>query len=482
VPGVHRSASRWFLLGCILLLTGCGQKPIAERVVQQKRLVVAVLLSPSTFYYGAEGPDGFEHELVGQFARELGVAVEWLPVRSLSELVSVIRSGRAHMAAGLAITENRGLTLRFSLPYLQLRRVVVYRRGGLRPKNLEDLQRGELGLAEESPHLPLLANAGDAAEPLLLPDASHLDLLEEVEDGSIDYTITNELQLKLNRQFMAHLTEAFSLDTPVSVAWAFPAFFDDSLRQLADRFLLNAIEDGRTAELYHRHFDVVPLGLVDTRSFWQDVERRLPALQPVFESYAAALDWDWHLLAAIGYQESHWNPDAVSPTGVRGIMMLTQQTAKDFGVTSRQDPDQSIRGGAQQLRAMDSKIPPRIQGEDRLSMALAAYNLGYGHLEDARVLTQRQGGDPDRWADVRERLPLLEDEQHFETLEHGFARGNEAVGFVEGVRTYRRLLQWHSSQLLATSPPAPQPTATQPAATQVAVNQGEASDSASSER
>jgi membrane-bound lytic murein transglycosylase F len=153
---------------------------------------------------------------------------------------------------------------------------------------------------------------------------------------------------------------------------------------------------------------------------------------------------DWRLLAAIGYQESKWDPTAVSPTGVKGLMMLTAETAQRLGVKDREDPRQSIFGGARYLQKMRETIPERVPEPDRTWLALAAYNLGYGHLEDGRILTQMHGKDPDSWQDVREHLPLLGQERWYMQVKRGYARGWEAVKFVDNVRGYLDILEWVS--------------------------------------
>ncbi len=181
---------------------------------------------------------------------------------------------------------------------------------------------------------------------------------------------------------------------------------------------------------------------VDAASFVACVRERLPRYQAWFQEAAAETGIDWRLLAAIGYQESRWDSAAVSPTGVQGLMMLTAETARRVGVADRNDPRESILGGARYLRVIGKTIPERIPDPDRTWMTLAAYNVGYGHLEDARILTQRRGQDPDRWPDVRANLPLLAQERHYTTLKRGYARGWEPVGFVRNVQTYAELLRW----------------------------------------
>ena len=172
---------------------------------------------------------------------------------------------------------------------------------------------------------------------------------------------------------------------------------------------------------------------------------RLPEFRRYFEKAAQQTGIDWRLLAAIGYQESHWRPDAISPTGVRGIMMLTRSTAKQMGIKDRHDPEQSIVGGAKYLRVVEKKIPSRIQQPNRLWLTLAGYNIGFGHLEDARILTERDGANPDLWLEVKQRLPLLAQKPFHETVRHGFARGQEPVDYVDNIRNYYDLLVWYTT-------------------------------------
>lgn len=183
-----------------------------------------------------------------------------------------------------------------------------------------------------------------------------------------------------------------------------------------------------------------------TGSFSEDVAAVLPQYRGDFEEAARRNGLDWRLLAAVGYQESRWNPAAESPTGVRGLMMLTTDTALDLGV-DREDGPQSIRGAGRLLQSLYEQLPPQIHEPDRTAMALAAYNQGIGHLLDARDVAVNRGGDPDRWPDVREALPLLGDADWQKTTKYGFARGGEAVAFVDSVRQYY-------ARLSAMAPPA----------------------------
>ncbi len=171
------------------------------------------------------------------------------------------------------------------------------------------------------------------------------------------------------------------------------------------------------------------------------IDQRLPDFRPVFEEAADEYELPADLLAALAYQESHWDPLARSPTGVRGMMMLTQRTAQELGIEDRLDPEQSIRGGARYLRQMHERLDADIPEPDRTYLALASYNIGRGHLLDARRLARELDRDPDRWADMREVLPLLTEERYYRDLRFGYARGYQPVYYVQRIRNYRAVIR-----------------------------------------
>ncbi|HGS6999817.1 TPA: membrane-bound lytic murein transglycosylase MltF, partial [Klebsiella pneumoniae] len=183
---------------------------------------------------------------------------------------------------------------------------------------------------------------------------------------------------------------------------------------------------------------------VDTRTFLRAVENVLPDLQPMFEKYARQIDW--RLLAAIAWQESHWDPQATSPTGVRGMMMLTRNTAQSLGLTDRTDAEQSVNGGMRYLQDMMNKVPDSVPKDERIWFALAAYNMGYAHILDAIALTKKQQGNPNSWADVKQRLPLLSQKSYYSRLKYGYARGHEAYAYVENIRKYHISLVGYLSE------------------------------------
>lgn len=269
------------------------------------------------------------------------------------------------------------------------------------------------------------------------------DLLLDIADGELDATLVDSNIFKINSQFYPGLKIGFTLPDVQHQAWAFLPGDDDSLLEKSRSFFKLISGNGELVDIQKRYqVNGNDLDRVGMFQFMKQVRKRLPPLIPLFQEVAQAHDLDWRLLAAMGYQESHWNPEAASVTGVRGIMMLTNRTATALGVTDRLDPEQSIDGGARYFLRMRKRIPIRIPEPDRSWMALAAYNMGMGHLRDVRKLTQKQGGNPDRWQDVNERLLLLSQEKYYRETRYGYARGYEARQYVDNIRSYYDTLVW----------------------------------------
>ncbi|HYA36924.1 MAG TPA: transglycosylase SLT domain-containing protein, partial [Candidatus Methylomirabilis sp.] len=234
---------------------------------------------------------------------------------------------------------------------------------------------------------------------------------------------------------------AFSLGDPQSLAWAFPLSDDHSLDDAAAKYLEKLRASGELAALIDRYYGPASVSnFINLSVYKVRLRNRLPQYQLLFEKAGKDYGIDWRLLAAIGYQESYWDPTAVSPTGVRGMMMLTEETANQLDIKDRLDPAQSVDGGARYIKGLIERMPPGITEPDRTWLALAAYNIGINHLEDARILTQKQGHDPNKWNDVKNYLPWLAEAKWYNKTKNGYARGFEAVVFVNGVRTYYDVL------------------------------------------
>lgn len=439
-----------FFIG--LFLTFCSHQPsVLEQVRARGELRVLTVNSPTTFYENGTGLTGFEYDLTHRFAEELGVALKPSYVNSADEVLTQLAGGHGDIgAAALRVTGQRKALVRFGPVYKEIVHRLVYRQGSPVPRTLKGLAGRHLAIAKDSPEAELLREQASAVPGLDWEEIDGVDqaaLMARVWKRELDYTIVKSDQLALTRHYYPELMVAFDVGDKMPIAWAFPQDTDDSLYIAAIHFFNKLRRSGELQQITERHFGHIgQYDYVSTRRLLQHIRERLPRYRPMFEAAALATGLDWRLLAAIGYQESHWNPDAKSPTGVRGIMMLTQSTAQQVGVKDRTDPAQSIAGGARYFRRVRNKIPTRIPEPDRTWFALASYNIGFGHLEDARKLAQVQGKDPDKWIDVKTTLPLLQDKQWYEKTRHGYARGREPVRYVDNVRRYFDLLVWRDRQ------------------------------------
>ncbi len=441
---------RWrFAIGalCTCLLGTCAPRPdVLEQIRLLGELRVATRNHPSAYYLGASGPEGLEYQLASRFAASLGVPARFLPFDSPAAVLAAVREGRAHVgAAGLAITPEWMRTVAFSRPYQQQKLHLIHRRDQPRPPGPDQLGKRSLAVVAGSAHAAALAAVARSAPDLkyrTVEGVDTLDLLDRVWNGELDTTVADTNEFSMTRNYHPELRIAFNLPGNEQLAWALPAG-DAALKLRVDAFLVSIQVD--MPALIARYYAPSDRFDYDTaRTLVRHVQDRLPSLQGYFQSSAREVGEDWRVLAAIGYQESKWDPDAISPTGVRGVMMLTAETATALGVADRADAAQSIRGGALYLQQMRDSIPERVPEPDRTWLALAAYNIGYGHLEDARVLTQTLGKDPDSWQDVRSALPLLAQERWYTQLKRGYARGWEAARFVDHVRGYLDVLEWMS--------------------------------------
>ena len=453
------------LIGVAAMLATCSRPPsMLEQIRESGELRVVTLNSPMTFYYGPWGAEGPEYDLLKGFANHLNVDLHIVAADRYADLLRAIEGADVHLAAaGLGVTAERASRVDFGPAYQRVEQLVVVRRGRKLPRSPEDLvgRRGEV--VARSAHVETLEAARKALPGLVWVENPVMDtgqLLAAVARGQIDYTVVDSNILSIYQSFMPELRVAFELGPAIDLAWAFPRQRDDSLRQAAAEYLAALDKSGdlaHTLERYYQH--KAQFDYVGTRKFSRDYERKLPVYEPMFRKAGERHDLDWRLLAAAGYQESHWNPKAVSHKGAIGVMMLMRDTADLIGIKNPFDPAQSIEGGARYLRRMLRLVPDEVPEPDRFWMALAAYNMGYGHLIDARALTASLGGDKNKWSHVRRTLPLLMQPQWYSKARWGYARGVETVDYVDNVRNYYQILLYYETGETAPGEPLPEPKA-----------------------
>lgn len=436
----------------ILILKGIPLlfKPtLLQQVQNSGELVIATRNSPTTYYEGPDGPTGFEYDLARMFAEYLGVELKVVVPDNINDIFRSVEKGKVQLAAaGLTITEARKQRVRFSPSYQQINEQLVYHNQNQKPESVDDLNQGMLEVMADSSHVDRLLKLKQQHSQLNWVehnDVESEELLQMVNNHVIDYTIADSNEVAMNQRFLLDLRVAFNLSEPLQLAWAFARGQDTSLYDKATEFFWQIYNNGELAHLVEQHYGhVAQFDYVGNRTYIEHIATRLSKYQTQFEQASADFGIDWRLLAAMGYQESHWDPDAVSPTGVRGIMMLTQQTALQLGVSNRLDPTSSIYGGARYLTEIRNRLPADIEEPDRTWFALAAYNVGFYHVEDARKIAQALNKNPNKWNDLRTTLPLLTRSKWYKNTAHGYARGWEPVRYVEGIRRYYDLLNYQT--------------------------------------
>ena len=434
-PGLALTA----LLLAALALSGCSRPSTLQEIRNEGVLHVITREAPSLYYRQRGNPTGYDYQLARHLADHLGVELRVRVAEDNSEILSVLANNYAHIGL-TGVTDHPELSNNFrTLPTgIKAQSVIVYHRDAEPVSGMEELAGQTVHMLPDSSHEHLIQQPDENHPEIRLhPGLDAAGLLARVDRGEFTYAAIASNELELNQVFYPNILKGFALSQPKDLVWLFPADQDTTLVNKVSDFFERARQSGLMAQLRERFYGhLEQLNYVGALTFMKHVEARLHRYEPLFREYARETGFDWRLLAAIGYQESHWRPNAISPTGVRGLMMLTLSTARYVGIDNRLNPEQSIEGGARYFRRVYEKIPDRIPEPDRTWFALASYNVGFGHLEDARRLTEGAGKNPDRWMDVKEFLPLLAQKEWYSKTRFGYARGHEPVLYVQNIRRY----------------------------------------------
>jgi membrane-bound lytic murein transglycosylase F len=473
-PTVRPSRRPVSLLAGLALAAGVALFPIVRSPGPlpppdaAQELIVLIRPGPAFYFPGPDGTlAGFDVDLVRQFAAEKKLPLKFALADSAAQVIAAIAKGEAHIGAGglyrpLA-SSDAGTTAALSAApapsaleeaadvmwtngFASAQPVLIYNHDGYRPANWSDLDGETVAFVADAGFESEIAAARDAHpgirwESLALPSVA--GVISQVSDGTVGYAIVGSLAASLARNIYLDFDVAFPAGGKREVAWAVPPRFVD-LRQELDRFLARLQRDGTLARLADRYMpDPGQIQRIDAGVLQQRMRTVLPQYLSLFHDAQEKSGIEWRLLAAIAYQESQWDPAATSATGVRGIMQITEDTAKHLGIRDLLDPAQNVVAAARYFRDIKAKLPERIHEPDRTWLGLAAFNIGLGHLEDARILAQKQKLDPDRWSDVKKVLPLLAIPEYFQQAKLGYARGGMPVAFVDRVRGYYDVLLAH---------------------------------------
>ena len=424
---------------------------LLSKIKKNKVLNVVLLNAPSTYYIGTDGKQGFEYDLLKAYADYLKVDLNITAAHTTKEAIELSKSDDIHItSAALAKTPLREKTFNFGPSYFEVQEQVVCHRGMLNskkfPRDVEDLTGLNITVGSETSYsetIQALQNDGFDINVTYTDERSTEELLAQVASHEIDCTIADSNIYAINLRYFTEIALAFSISGREQLAWVVPKAAEELEKDMY-AWLNVYNQSGKMAQLKDHYYSyVLFFDYYNTKMFYKRIKSRLNKYETYFQKAGKSYNIPWTLLASIAYQESHWNPSAKSFTGVRGIMMLTNHTAKLLGVNNRLDPKESIIGGTRHIKGMIKLVPKEVEGENRLQFALAAYNIGMGHIYDAQKLATKLGYNQNVWSDLKKVLPLLSEKKYYQTLKYGYARGSEPVRYVESIYNYRNILENH---------------------------------------
>ena len=422
-------------LAFLVTMGGCERLPPPA---ESGELVVGVREAAGFFERTPEGYAGAEHDLVQGFANELGLRVRFVTANDPAGLAELLRKAKVHLALARPNADNEFL---HSQPIRRSKQVVAGISDGLAPEDLSELAGREVQVIAGSPLAGVLRELPQPPVVLEVPDTDEAALLARVAESYNGLAAVHEIHLDLATNFHPDLRPLVRLPGEVALGWSFAGEGASALRAQADTYLAEMQRNGGLARIHDRYFGHINrITANNAAQFIEDIRNRLPDYRHDFQVAEELTGIDWRLLAALAYQESKWDPLATSYTNVRGMMMLTEDTADHLGVKNRLDPAESIRAGARYLQDLVEQIPSTTPMPDRLWLALAAYNLGMGHLRGGIVIGKSQQRDTDSWYEMKRVLPQLARPAIYSRLKSGRARGGEAVIMVENIRTYFDIL------------------------------------------
>lgn len=424
---------------------------VLQAIIENEILRVATRNGPTTIYTDQNGDlTGPEYDMVSAFSESLGVQTKYVFVDSVEDALAMLHAGKVDLvAAGVSAIDNRKKSVSFGPSYLSVSEQLVCLRGGIRPKKLKHLHKATIKVTKGSSYEDTLKNLqakGVGFNFTLAQGKTTEGLIRDVWAKKLHCTVADSNLVDINRRYYPTIVVPMRLKRSTDLAWATQATSKQLQNEINDWFSdykkSGALE--QLNEVYYAPLE--KFDYVDTRTLVRRIESRLPRYEKHFKAAAKKYGLPWKLLAAQAYQESHWNPNAKSPTGVRGMMMLTRRTARSLGIKNRRDAIQSINGGAKYMYKMRKRIPKQVQEPDRTWFALAAYNVGMGHIHDAQRLARKLGLNPYVWRDLREVLPKLSETKYYKQSKYGYCRGSEPVHYVQRIRDYQLLISHHLQQ------------------------------------
>jgi membrane-bound lytic murein transglycosylase F len=414
-----------------------------QRIRKANEITVITRTNAHCYYVYREQPMGFEYDLAKAFADHLGVKLN-VKIFPWADMIKALNEERGDfIAASKTITSSRKEVVDFSRGYLSVQQRVIVHENNHTIEDVADLSGKTVHVRRATSYeerLSELRQQGLDITVMVHDDVPTEELIRRVADEEIEVTIADSNIAQLNLRYYPTVRIGVPIEETQSLGWAVKKG-DRPLLKKINEFFKKIKSNGTFDDIYWDYYgDEQVFDRFDLKKFHQRIKSRLPTYQPIIKEAATMHALDWRLIAAVIYQESHFNPRARSHRGVRGLMQLTQATAKEMGVTNRLDPYQSIMGGVRYLKRLYERYD-KAEDPDRTFIALASYNVGPRHILSAQRIARKRGLDPNRWPSLEQTLPLLCYEDYIRQSRHGYCRGTEPVQYVNRIRTYYDILR-----------------------------------------
>ena len=424
-------------------------KPSKLEMVRSTGVLKVVTDYNSTSYFIYRGqPMGYQFELLQELANYLEVKLEVVANNDLQEKFEMLNAGEVDLiAVNLTITKDRREFLEFTEAHTKTRQVLIQKK----PENWQRLSKDavkdamineQLDLAGKTVHVQrnstyarrlrnLEEEIGDSIH-IVETDEGLEQLIQKVASGEIDYTISDENVALVNKTYYDDIDISLPVSFSQNLAWAVDKE-SLGLKKVIDNWLVEFKKTKKYAVLYQKYFKNKRSSKIVESELFANQTGVISPFDKEIKEYSESIGWDWRLVASMVYQESRFNPKAVSWAGAFGLMQLMPNTAKRFGVNQQSSSRQQIRAGVMFIKWLDNLYADISDDEERQKFVLGSYNVGPGHVMDARRLAEKHGKDPNVWNDNVETYLLKKSEPKYyndPVVKYGYARGTETYKYV----------------------------------------------------
>ncbi|PID57464.1 MAG: lytic transglycosylase F [Ignavibacteriae bacterium] len=458
----------------LFFFTGCNIKNnvnqaeeyvTIEKIKKRGKLIAITGYNAYSYFIYKGKTMGYEYELLKRFAKRLGVDVEIKISKNLDEMFKLLEKGEGDLIAfNLTVTKKRLEKVDFTEPLNLTRQVLVQRK----PPNWRKLTKQQIDkqllhsslelenkivyVRKSSSYKERLENLsheiGGHIEIHEAPDSlSTEDLIKDVAEGQIDFTISDDNIATLNQAFFPNIDIGTYISLPQKIAWAVKKGSVNFLEEL-NKWIEKMKKEIDYYVIYDRYYKYRNYYKTRRKSkyFLRDGKHISP-YDKLLKIHSKKINWDWKLLASIIYEESRFQSDTKSWAGAQGLMQLLPETGYSFGASNLLNPEENIIAGIEYLKWLDNYWAKKVKNKkERIKFVLASYNIGFGHIDDARNLAEKYNANPNIWKGNVEKYLLNKSKPKYfndEVVKNGYSNGKETVAYVKNIlQRYKRYSQF----------------------------------------